>query len=198
MTQLGNRPPRHRFALNPYPEELFASCPRCDGLTEQRKFPLLIHIDPRNPVALNKTCCYCPRCDLIIARKDELEAQLAALFEQQNPALIGNDYLVMGTLDHDDWERGRHTPLTLPEMVAKLHVFQEVLQLEPVDPQSHRPGQRSRRPRPRSRPAPARHKFPPPRIVAAEPAEKKPGRNDPCWCGSGKKYKNCHLLREPR
>ncbi|WP_295250562.1 SEC-C metal-binding domain-containing protein, partial [Ruminococcus sp.] len=20
----------------------------------------------------------------------------------------------------------------------------------------------------------------------------KPGRNDPCWCGSGKKYKKCH------
>ncbi len=20
----------------------------------------------------------------------------------------------------------------------------------------------------------------------------KPGRNDPCWCGSGKKYKQCH------
>ena len=23
--------------------------------------------------------------------------------------------------------------------------------------------------------------------------EEKPGRNDPCWCGSGKKYKKCHL-----
>ena len=23
------------------------------------------------------------------------------------------------------------------------------------------------------------------------------GRNDPCWCGSGKKYKNCHLGKEP-
>jgi hypothetical protein len=23
-------------------------------------------------------------------------------------------------------------------------------------------------------------------------AEKKPGRNDPCFCGSGKKYKKCH------
>lgn len=23
-------------------------------------------------------------------------------------------------------------------------------------------------------------------------AAKKPGRNDPCWCGSGKKYKRCH------
>ncbi len=25
---------------------------------------------------------------------------------------------------------------------------------------------------------------------------KKLGRNDPCWCGSGKKYKRCHLERE--
>ncbi|MBI2886562.1 MAG: SEC-C domain-containing protein [Chloroflexi bacterium] len=24
------------------------------------------------------------------------------------------------------------------------------------------------------------------------PAGRKPGRNDPCWCGSGKKYKRCH------
>ncbi len=24
-----------------------------------------------------------------------------------------------------------------------------------------------------------------------------PGRNDPCWCGSGKKYKKCHLNRDP-
>ena len=23
--------------------------------------------------------------------------------------------------------------------------------------------------------------------------EKKPGRNEPCWCGSSKKYKKCHL-----
>lgn len=21
----------------------------------------------------------------------------------------------------------------------------------------------------------------------------KPGRNEPCWCGSGRKYKHCHL-----
>ena len=23
-----------------------------------------------------------------------------------------------------------------------------------------------------------------------------PGRNDPCWCGSGKKYKNCHMKQD--
>ena len=27
-------------------------------------------------------------------------------------------------------------------------------------------------------------------------AAAKPGRNDPCYCGSGKKYKHCHLLSE--
>jgi uncharacterized protein YecA (UPF0149 family) len=26
----------------------------------------------------------------------------------------------------------------------------------------------------------------------ASGAIKKPGRNDPCYCGSGKKFKNCH------
>ncbi len=32
----------------------------------------------------------------------------------------------------------------------------------------------------------------------AAPVRKKyrPGRNDPCWCGSGKKYKNCHLSKD--
>ena len=34
--------------------------------------------------------------------------------------------------------------------------------------------------------------------VANEPVRKKHklGRNDPCWCGSGKKYKRCHLPLE--
>lgn len=27
-------------------------------------------------------------------------------------------------------------------------------------------------------------------------SKEKTGRNAPCWCGSGKKYKKCHLLRE--
>jgi hypothetical protein len=24
------------------------------------------------------------------------------------------------------------------------------------------------------------------------------GRNDPCWCGSGKKYKKCHLDKDEK
>ncbi|NJO07664.1 MAG: SEC-C domain-containing protein [Chloroflexaceae bacterium] len=30
-------------------------------------------------------------------------------------------------------------------------------------------------------------------MVNTAPRPKKPGRNDPCWCGSGRKYKDCHL-----
>jgi len=28
--------------------------------------------------------------------------------------------------------------------------------------------------------------------VVKDEREKDIGRNDPCWCGSGKKYKKCH------
>ncbi|MDR0823473.1 MAG: preprotein translocase subunit SecA [Prevotella sp.] len=31
-----------------------------------------------------------------------------------------------------------------------------------------------------------------PKVTAPIQVDKKPGRNDPCFCGSGKKYKNCH------
>jgi hypothetical protein len=31
--------------------------------------------------------------------------------------------------------------------------------------------------------------------AAGEFMPKEPGRNEPCWCGSGKKYKKCHLNR---
>ena len=27
-------------------------------------------------------------------------------------------------------------------------------------------------------------------------AKATPGRNDPCWCGSGRKYKRCHYLED--
>lgn len=35
-----------------------------------------------------------------------------------------------------------------------------------------------------------------PRPEPVRRAEPKVGRNDPCPCGSGKKYKNCHMKLE--
>ncbi len=30
-------------------------------------------------------------------------------------------------------------------------------------------------------------------MTERDPDAERPGRNDPCWCGSEKKYKKCHL-----
>ena len=34
---------------------------------------------------------------------------------------------------------------------------------------------------------------PPRQVISPVKNRAAPGRNDPCWCGSGKKYKHCHL-----
>jgi hypothetical protein len=132
MTRIGKKPRRYRFIFDPDAKKRSEFCPQCGGPTEERKFPLVIHVEPQNPVAINKTCRYCPRCDLIIARKEEVEEQLSFLFAH-HPGPIGPEYLVMGTLDHDDWDRGRLTPISLPDLVEKLYVFREVIDGEPAD-----------------------------------------------------------------
>lgn len=35
-------------------------------------------------------------------------------------------------------------------------------------------------------------------VTMRAPTGQKLGRNDPCWCGSGKKYKNCHMASDNR
>ena len=35
-------------------------------------------------------------------------------------------------------------------------------------------------------------------MPSEEPARPQTGRNDPCWCGSGKKYKKCHLAEDEK
>jgi hypothetical protein len=47
----------------------------------------------------------------------------------------------------------------------------------------------------RSEPEPA---SPPQLVETIRNAGQKLGRNDPCWCGSGKKYKKCHLGKDGR
>ena len=57
-------------------------------------------------MALGKTCKYCSKCELIMVHQDELEAQLAYNFSQQAPEFIGNQYLVIGTVDKRVWKKG--------------------------------------------------------------------------------------------
>src|SRR5688500_5558855 len=132
LPRLGKLPPRHRFVLNPYRDARFTTCPTCGGPTRLRKLPLAVHVDPTQLLVLNKSCRLCPGCDLLIVHRDELEAQLAVAFAERAPEVVGNDYLVLGTLDRADWRRGMKGELTVGDLVEHLHDFVEVRSLEAV------------------------------------------------------------------
>ena len=129
--RLGKQPPRYRFFLNPYTDARFMKCPQCLAKTRQRKLPLVIHIEPLQLVALNKTCRYCPQCDLLIAHQDQLEAWLTAFFTEHRPEIVGNEYLVLGTQDRADWLRGVHTPVAPTTAFERMHDFREVVRFTP-------------------------------------------------------------------
>ena len=120
--------PQYNFCLNPYPSERLTRCPFCGGKTGQRKLPLFIHIDPLHLIALNYTCRYCADCDLLIAHKHEIEHLLTAMFAQRDPAAIGNDYLIMGTLEKRAWREGLKNPQPMRKSLAHTRRFKAYYQ----------------------------------------------------------------------
>ena len=105
-------------------------CPSCEQRMHQRKVPLFIHVDPKIPLILGYTCRYCPDCDLLVAHQDEIEHLLASMFAERDPSVIGNDYLVMGTVERRLWREGMKTDKGIGELLENLHDFIEVWKLE--------------------------------------------------------------------
>jgi hypothetical protein len=103
---------------------------------------LLIHIDQWGLLALGKTCRYCSRCELIIAHQDELEAELAHSFHTVAPAVIGHNYLVLGTVERRIWEGGlQGRGHELDEVLKHTADFKKVLDLK-VEPGGWFPAKR--------------------------------------------------------
>jgi hypothetical protein len=124
---------RYKFFLNPYEDMRFTSCPICSVKTRQRKLPLALFIEPSFFFILNKTCRYCPGCDLLIAHRNDIEDLLVAMFEERAPQAIGNPYDVIGTVDRADWRAGAATPESTIErpLMEILHEFKRVLNFTP-------------------------------------------------------------------
>ncbi len=116
---------RHYFFLNPYERMAFTRCPKCEEKTEVRKHCLIIHIEPKQILLLNKVCRYCSRCDLIIVKKADLESLLAAACEQKAPDIMGNEYFVFGTMDRKDWKRSQTEKMSMQEAVKCSHPFKD-------------------------------------------------------------------------
>lgn len=132
IPRLGKQSPRYRFFLNPFQDVRFSKCPQCANKTSQRKLPLFIHIDPAQPLLLNKTCRYCPHCDLLIAHKNELEDIIARVFSVLNPEIVGNKFLVVGTLDRADWKRIDQHKLPIKDTLEALHDFKDEVWFKPM------------------------------------------------------------------
>jgi hypothetical protein len=64
---------------------------------------------------------------LLIAHQDDIEHLLATIFTEKLPEIVGNDYLVVGTLEKNVWKRGTLQPLTLQETLEALHDFKDVV-----------------------------------------------------------------------
>ena len=115
---------RYKFFFNTYPNYAFTKCPKCDTKTKVRKYPLVIGIDvePKQILFFNKKCKYCPSCDLIIAKKQELESLI--------PQLGEIDYLVIGTLDRKDWVQGNKGSLSSAEITERMYIFKTEWEFE--------------------------------------------------------------------
>ncbi|MEW5801750.1 MAG: hypothetical protein AB1847_06550 [bacterium] len=123
---------RYYFFLNHYPQYAFTKCPKCENKTKLRKFALVVNIDPGQPVILNVSCRFCPYCDLIIAKQAEVEALLWGAVEKVKPEIVGNAYLVLGTIERADWRnfrKGGHAPV---EIIKCISLFKDVLDFKVI------------------------------------------------------------------
>ncbi len=125
----GQLAPEYSFSLNPYPDLKFSKCPICESKTGQRKLPLLIHVDPMNLISLNYTNRYCSHCDLLIGHKHEIEHHLTLLFSQRMPQDVGNNYLIIGTVEKKAWRTGLKQAQSVDEIRQNLHDFKNYEEL---------------------------------------------------------------------
>jgi hypothetical protein len=123
--RLGALSPRYAFVLNPHADSRFTRCPRCGGRTNLRKLALVIHVEHVGLVLLGKTCRLCPRCETLIAHKDEVDALLRTVATAADP-----DYVVLGTIDGRTYRRGLSEPVSLDDIRAHMADFKSYWQID--------------------------------------------------------------------
>ena len=119
----GHLKPKFNFSLNPYPDQKFTKCPDCNKKTGQRKLPLFVHVEPRNPIFINYKNRYCNNCDMLIGHKHEIESYLLEAFQQIDASIIGNDYLIIGTIEKKAWKDNIQQPIPFNELQNYVHDF---------------------------------------------------------------------------
>ena len=61
-----------------------------------------------------------------MVHQHELEDELTHSFEQRAPEVIGNEYMVMGTVDKKVWQKSLSNPSSISEILSHLADFKTV------------------------------------------------------------------------
>ena len=73
---------------------------------------------------------YCSNCDLLILHQDKVEELLVAALMDNNPDVIGNDYLVIGIIERKGWRESQKNPYGIKSTLKCLHDFKEYVTFE--------------------------------------------------------------------
>jgi hypothetical protein len=123
MIQIGKRTPRYLFGFGPDDRSDRPNCACCERRTLQGWVVLVAHIAAGCTVPVATPCRYCRACDVLTVRPRDLDAALAERFLPQRPEILGQSYIVLGSLD----ESGSHLlgseALTPDDLADFLHDF---------------------------------------------------------------------------
>ena len=125
--RMGALTPRYSFLLNPYPNERFTRCPRCEASTRVRKIPFVIHVDSIGLVMLRKTCRLCIVCEMLIAHKAEMDNLIDGL---RGHHADGLEYLVLGTLESKTWRQGLSGAVTVEQVRDHMTDFKAYMRVD--------------------------------------------------------------------
>lgn len=122
---------KYYFYLNPHDEYAWTKCPKCDNSTKVRKYCLMIHYEEKSQnyrqlFSLNKTCKFCPYCELIIGKKSEIESLLQQILTQLGKGFNPEHYFVFGTMDRKDWKKGQKEHLHPGKVLNLAYRFKDI------------------------------------------------------------------------
>lgn len=123
------------FYLNPHDQYKWTKCPKCECKTKLRKYCLMIHYEDKSAnfhqmISLNKSCKFCPYCELIISQKSEIEAHLNQLITSLGFLFTPNNYFVFGTMNRKTWKKNQKEPLSPTIALENVLRFKDILDFE--------------------------------------------------------------------
>lgn len=113
------------FFLNTSTYARYTRCPECGEPMKQRVRYLTVFIEPNVMVLTRQQCRYCPNDDLLIAQADLIQPYLEHALQQVDPAMIGNDYVVVGDVPSQAYRRRPDGPLDPEWVKAHTIMFRE-------------------------------------------------------------------------